>query len=167
MKKQYLAIAVVLSLGMMSCGGGESHEGETTEEHAAETTEVVEETADTEEVEEIEEVAASTDYAAGEEVYNSTCKACHQENGEGIVGAFPPLANSDYLLEDKNRAIKQVLEGSSGEIVVNGETYNGTMTPQNLEDQQVVDVVNYVLNSWGNEGGEVTLEDVQSQKGGE
>ena len=160
MKKKYLAIAVVLSLGMMSCGGGESHEGETTEEHAAETTETVEE-------EVVEEEVATADYSAGEEVYKSTCKACHQENGEGIAGAFPPLANSDYLLEDKNRAIKQVLEGSSGEIVVNGETYNGTMTPQNLEDQQVVDVLNYVLNSWGNEGGEVTLEDVQSQKGGE
>lgn len=162
MKKTYLAFAVALSLGMMACGGGESHEGETTEEHAAEATteEVVEE-------EEIVEEVASTDYAAGEEVYNTTCKACHQASGEGIVGAFPPLANSDYLLEDKNRAIKQVLEGSSGEIVVNGETYNGTMTPQNLEDQQVVDVINYVLNSWGNEGGEVTLEDVQSQKGGE
>jgi len=158
MKKTYLAFAVALSLGMMACGGGESHEGETTE---ATTEEVVEVT------EEIVEEVSTADYSAGEEVFNSTCKACHQASGEGIVGAFPPLANSDYLLEDKNRAIKLILEGSSGEIVVNGETYNGTMTPQNLEDQQVVDVLNYVLNSWGNDGGEVTLEEVQSQKGGE
>jgi len=163
MKKTYLVFAVALSLGMMACGGGESHEGETTDEHTAEaTTEEVVEVED-----EIVEDVATADYSAGEEVYNSTCKACHQASGEGITGAFPPLANSDYLLEDKNRAIKQILEGSSGEIVVNGETYNGTMTPQNLEDQQVVDVLNYVLNSWGNDGGEVTLEEVQSQKGGE
>lgn len=159
MKKKYLAIAVVLSLGVMSCGG-DSHETEGTDSH--ESTETT-----TEEEEEVIEEVATTEYTAGQDVYNTTCKACHQESGEGIIGAFPPLANSDYLLEDKNRAITQIIDGSSEEMVVNGETYNGTMTPQNLEDQQVVDVMNYILNSWGNEGGEVTLEDVQSQKGGE
>ena len=48
-------------------------------------------------------------------------------------------------------------------MVVNGVTYNGTMAPQNLNEQEVVDVMNYILNSWGNDGGEVTLEEVQAQ----
>ncbi len=156
MKKKYLAIATVLSLGLLSCGGEATEAVEDAHEAVNETVEEV--------VEEVEEVVeeATTAYTAGQEIYASTCQACHQENGEGITGAFPPLAGSDYLLEDKNRAITTVIEGLSGEIVVNGDTYNGTMTPQAIEGQDIVDVVNYVLNSWGNEGGEVTLEDVQS-----
>lgn len=160
MKKTYIVLSALLTVGLVSCGGDAEHsDSTTTTEEKTEVTETAEET--------VEETTNTADYSAGEEVYKTTCKACHQENGQGIVGVFPPLANSDYLLADKNRAIKQVLEGSSEEMVVNGETYNGTMTPQNLEDQQVVDVINYVLNSWGNDGGEVTLEDVQSQKGSE
>ena len=156
MKNKYIIITAILSLGVMSCGG--SNEVEATESHDTHT-EIVKETT--------EEEVVTTVYVAGEEIYGKTCKACHQANGEGIASVFPPLANSDYLLEDKLRAIKQIIEGSSEEMVVNGETYNGTMTPQNLEDQEIIDVMNYVLNSWGNAGGEVTLEDVQSQKDGE
>ena len=111
----------------------------------------------------VEEVATA-DYSAGEEIYGKTCKACHQATGKGIPGAFPPLAESDFLLEDKNRAIKIVLEGLTGEITVNGNVFNGVMTPQAISDEEVVDVLNYVLNSWGNEGGEITLEDVAAQK---
>src|SRR5687768_10521933 len=58
----------------------------------------------------------------GKEVYNNQCITCHMEKGEGIEGAFPPLAKSDYLMADKKRAIKQILEGASGEMVVNGVT---------------------------------------------
>jgi mono/diheme cytochrome c family protein len=111
------------------------------------------------------ESAPLTKYIAGEKVYEKKCKACHQANGKGIANVFPPLANSDYLLADRNRAIKQIIEGSSEEMVVNGETYNGAMAPQNLENQEIVDVMNYILNSWKNEGGVVTLEEVQSYKG--
>ena len=106
----------------------------------------------------------SENYSEGKKVYEKTCIACHQENGEGLEGSFPPLANSDYMLEDTDRAIEQVLNGSSGEITVNGKVYNGTMPPQALNDQEVMDVMNYVLNSWGNDGGEVTLEQVKSAK---
>jgi nitrite reductase (NO-forming) len=63
-------------------------------------------------------------------------------------------------MEDKMRAIKQVIVGSTGEIIVNGETYNSTMTPQNLSDQEIVDVLNYVYHAWGNDGETVTLADV-------
>ena len=160
MKKTYIVLSIILAIGLVSCGGTvEYSDPSTTPEVKTEVTETTKKTG--------EKTANMANYSAGEEVYKTTCKACHQENGQGIAGVFPPLANSDYLLEDKNRAIKIVLEGSSEEMVVNGETYNGIMTPQNLKNQQVVDVINYVLNSWGNDGGEVTLEDVQSQKGSE
>ena len=104
-------------------------------------------------------------YAKGEEVYKQTCQACHQANGEGLPNAFPPLAKSDYLIADKTRAIKQILKGSSEEIVVNGQKFNGTMPPQSLTDEQVADVLNYALNSWGNNGGTVTIDEVKLQRG--
>lgn len=106
----------------------------------------------------------SQKYAAGAEVYEKNCIACHQAKGEGVKGAFPPLAKSDYLLADKNRAIKQIIHGSSGEMTVNGETYNTIMPPQPISDEEVRDVMNYILNSWGNNGGEVTLKEVQAQR---
>jgi len=162
MKNKFIAIAAFISMTMMSCvSDGAEKVTETVNEVATEVVETVEETV-TETIE--EEVVATADYSAGEEVYGKTCKACHQATGKGIPSAFPPLAESDYLLEDKNRAIKTVLEGLTGEITVNGNTFNGTMTPQAISDQEVVDVLNYVLNSWGNAGGEVTLEDVAAQK---
>lgn len=107
---------------------------------------------------------ASQKYQAGKEVYMKNCVACHQSDGEGVKGAFPPLAKSDYLLADKNRAIRQIIHGSSGEMIVNGETYNTIMPPQPISDEEIRDVVNYILNSWGNNGGEVTLEEVKKQR---
>lgn len=86
----------------------------------------------------------------GERIYGKTCFACHQSEGQGIAGAFPPLANSDYLNKDVKRAIDIVLHGKTGEIVVNGKTYSSVMTAQNLTDKEVASVLTYVYNSWGN-----------------
>jgi nitrite reductase (NO-forming) len=98
--------------------------------------------------------------AHGERIYQSTCFACHQANGQGLPGIFPPLAASDYLLADKNRAIAISLKGLSGEIVVNGKKYNSIMTPQLLDDEGTANVLTFVLNAWGNAGGEVTPAEV-------
>ena len=48
-------------------------------------------------------------------------------------------------------------------MIVNGETYNATMPPQGLNDEEVVKVMNYILNSWGNESEQITLEDVKNR----
>ncbi len=103
-----------------------------------------------------------SEFAAGEKVYMSTCAACHQKDGIGLEGTFPPLAKSDYLMADKNRAIEIAANGMDGEIVVNGETYNSLMAPQGLSNQEVMDVMNYILNSWGNDGGTVSLAEVDA-----
>ena len=100
----------------------------------------------------------------GKEVYNVSCITCHMEAGEGVEGAFPPLAKADYLMADKNRSIKQILEGASGEMKVNGKTYNGEMPAIDLTDEQVSDVLNYVRNSWGNKGGTVTPSEVRAER---
>ncbi len=100
----------------------------------------------------------------GKNVYGRTCVACHQANGQGIPSVFPPLAESDYLNEDVKRAIDIVLHGKSGEITVNGETYNSVMTAQNISDQEVANVMTYIYNNWGNNGTEVTEEMVKAQR---
>lgn len=97
----------------------------------------------------------------GSEIYADFCVTCHMENGEGVAYTFPPLANSDYLLQNREESIKGVKYGRQGELIVNGITYNNAMTPLGLEDEEVADVMNYILNSWGNSSGKiVTLEEV-------
>jgi nitrite reductase (NO-forming) len=107
---------------------------------------------------------ADAKYPKGAQIYKTKCIICHQANGEGIPGAFPPLKNSDYLFADKVRAVAQTLNGSQIEMVVNGITYTAPMTPQVNNKEDAVAVINYVLNAWGNEGGTVTLEDVKDVK---
>ncbi len=95
----------------------------------------------------------------GEEIYVSNCAACHRKNGKGLFGT-PPLAESDYLLADTDRAIRIIRNGIEGDILVNGKAYKNAMLPVELTDEETADVMNYILNSWGNEGGTVTVERV-------
>ncbi len=94
--------------------------------------------------------------ADGNSVYSKTCFACHQSKGEGLSNAFPPLAKSDYLNADVNRAIEIVLKGKTGEITVNGQKFNSVMTAQTLSDDEVANVLTYVYSAWGNNKKEVT-----------
>ncbi|MGM0507287.1 MAG: copper-containing nitrite reductase [Bacteroidota bacterium] len=96
----------------------------------------------------------------GRSVYNSVCSACHMPDGSGIDGSFPPVANSDYIQDDPDQAISAIVHGLTGEITVNGETYTGVMPRQNLTDEDVANVVTFMLNEMDNGGGEVTLDDV-------
>ena len=102
---------------------------------------------------------------AGEAVYLANCAACHQPTGAGLPGAFPPLAGSDYLLDDPARALTGLLQGLTGPITVNGTQYNSVMPPQgHLSDQDLANVMTYILNSWGNRGGEISPEQVTAAR---
>jgi nitrite reductase (NO-forming) / hydroxylamine reductase len=102
---------------------------------------------------------------AGREGYASFCQACHQADGQGMGTVFPPLAQADYLLADKERAVDIVLQGLSGPIVVNGREYNAVMPHLGyLSDQQIADIVSYTLNAWGNDGGYVSPEQVAARR---
>lgn len=102
----------------------------------------------------------------GKTVYAKTCLACHQPTGRGIAAAFPPLAKSDYLNEDVDRAIGVVINGKSGEITVNGEKYNNIMPKQVLSDREVASVMTYIYNSWENNKTEVSESDVARIRNG-
>lgn len=100
----------------------------------------------------------------GKAVYTKTCITCHQASGQGVPSVFPPLAKSDYLNADVNRAIKQIIKGATGPIIVNGKKYNTPMPPQALNDQQIADVLTYVYASWGNSNKIITPEMVKAQR---
>lgn len=99
----------------------------------------------------------------GKEIYLANCITCHMAQGEGIPTVFPPLAHSDFL-KDTPRTIDVILNGASGEMVVNGITYNSTMEGYDLTDQELADLLNYIQNSWGNEAKGLKAEDVQKLK---
>jgi len=96
--------------------------------------------------------------ADGKEIYNDFCVQCHLDNGEGVSGVFPPLARSDYLLSNVEMSIRGLKYGLSGRIVVNGEEYNGVMQNQGLDNIEIADVMNFILNNWGNESKEIITE---------
>ena len=139
MKKIYLAAAaVILSLVIGSCGG---NSGQTESANTSAPVKV-----------------------SGDVVYKKTCIACHQPNGEGLPGTFPPLAKSDFII-DKEKTIMQVLKGYSGELVVNGKKYNNTMPPQQLTDDEIAAVLTYVYSNFGNSGGTVVADEVKAVRG--
>ena len=97
----------------------------------------------------------------GEEIYQDFCLQCHLDNGKGVENAFPPLAKSDYLQNNIEVSIQGVKYGLRGEITVNGKTYNGVMVNQGLDEEEIADVMNYILNSWGNKAeGQITVAQV-------
>jgi mono/diheme cytochrome c family protein/heme/copper-type cytochrome/quinol oxidase subunit 4 len=108
--------------------------------------------------EEVAAVAATLDFdrANGEAVYTANCTACHQAQGQGIPGAFPPLADhASHLFNaegGRETLIHILLFGLTGEISVNGVTYNNMMPAwQQLSDGDIADVIDYIVTSWGNE----------------
>ncbi len=104
--------------------------------------------------------------AEGRRVYTRLCQSCHQQDGSGVVGAFPPLGGSAWVMEQPERPVKIVLQGFQGEIVRDGVTYNSVMPGfgQLLSDDEVASVVTYLRNSFGNEASEVSPEDVSGMR---
>jgi nitrite reductase (NO-forming) len=90
---------------------------------------------------------------AGEALFAGTCSVCHQPNGQGLEGVFPPLAGSDLLAKEPHRAVQIVLNGLSGPVTVNGKTFNSVMPPMSqLNDDELANILTFVSHSWGNQG---------------
>jgi mono/diheme cytochrome c family protein len=106
---------------------------------------------------------ASANDGAG--VYSTNCSSCHQTNGAGLPGAFPPLAMNAAVTGDPKAVVHIVKFGLSGKIQVGSQAYNGTMPAwgQNLSDGQIASVITFIRSSWGNHAGAVTAADVTSE----
>ena len=87
----------------------------------------------------------------GKSLYEDFCLRCHMPNGKGQEGIIPPLAKSDFLFKHMEESIKAIkFGGIDGEIIVNGIKYNSKMEKMGLYDDEIADIMNYTLNSWGN-----------------
>lgn len=106
--------------------------------------------------------AALTRAQLGKKVFTSTCAACHQANGMGVPGTFPPLAGSEWATGNEERVIRIVLHGLSGPLKVHGQEFNNVMAPLGglLKDEQIANVLSYVRSEWGNSAPEVQPETV-------
>jgi len=100
----------------------------------------------------------------GSQIYRAKCMNCHRKNGEGLPKVFPPLAQSDFLENELEEAIRMVKYGSGKEIIVNGQKYKSYMPSSGLNDRDITLVFNYILNSWGNEYGLIKVETVTNIK---
>ena len=158
--KQITLISIIglLNTLLVSCGGSENSNIKKDNLSRPTTAEI--NLNNTEESISVSPSSSGISHPQGMRIYNLNCKVCHQSTGLGYPNTFPPLAKSDFLL-DKEATIKQVLYGGSGEIVVNGISYNGTMPSFNkLSDQEVAHLLNFVYSSWGNAPTEVTPKEV-------
>lgn len=119
-----------------------------------------------EEVQELQPGGGGDDvFEFGKAVYNRpTCAACHQASGQGTAGQFPPLAGSEWVLEeDPGKIIRLVLNGVQGPMTVKGQQYNNAMVPWNmLSDEEIAAVITYIRQNkeWGNNASAVTPDQV-------
>jgi len=100
----------------------------------------------------------------GKAVYEKYCLPCHQANGMGLAGQFPPLGGSEWVLAPSPaRVISIVLDGVSGPITVKGEQYNSAMPPwrEALKDEDIAAVATYVRSAFGNKASPATVDQVK------
>lgn len=102
----------------------------------------------------------------GKQVFTTTCQACHQANGAGIPGAFPPLAESEWVNGSPKRVVAIVLHGLQGEINVKGQKYQSVMPPfkDQLKPEDIAAVATYIRNSFGNKSSLVPVDLVNKTK---
>jgi glucose/arabinose dehydrogenase len=100
----------------------------------------------------------------GAELYQQHCSMCHGLTGAGIPGVFPPLAGSDFLVKEREKALRAPLAGLFGRIEVNGRAYEGGMPPVTLPDQQIAAVFRHVFSSWGNHAALPTHQEIAAQR---
>jgi nitrite reductase (NO-forming)/hydroxylamine reductase len=108
---------------------------------------------------------SATASVSSEAAYQANCAACHQASGQGMSGAFPPLAGNERVTGDAERVISIVLNGLNESLEVDGVSYSGVMPPmQHMSDEDIAGAVNFVMTAWGNDGEMVTADQVASKR---
>lgn len=99
----------------------------------------------------------------GKDIYTDFCMQCHLATGKGDLVNFPPLDGSDWLTKKRKESIHAVKYGQTGVVIVKGKKFNNIMPALGLENQEVADVMNYIMNSWSNNQKKmVTVEEVKA-----
>jgi len=102
-------------------------------------------------------------YQMGERLYKKHCANCHMDGGEGLAGLIPPLAGSDYLLQNRDNLACIIRYGLQDTLVVNGKFYAEIMAGNDqLSDIHIANITNFILQSWGNNGPVLRFEEVEA-----
>lgn len=106
-------------------------------------------------------------YDRGAKIYKAQCIACHQVNGAGVTGVYPPLAASEWVTGHQESLARILINGLNGPIEVAGDSYNGNMpafgpSGLNLKPVDIAGVLTYIRQEWGNAASEIT-EDTMNQ----
>ena len=106
----------------------------------------------------------SKPHRQGEILYLNFCANCHMDDGSGLAGNIPPLAQSDYVAQNQEQLACIIRYGMEGPIVVNGKTYQNPMAgiPE-LSEFEIANVINYINQAWGNDYGFIKVEDLRRQ----
>lgn len=142
----FKSVALILGVGALAaCSSSSEKETATTDKTEPESTPVVQ----------------TQSLEKGKTIYSQYCLACHQGDGNGVSGAFPPLTQTKWVAGDKETLISVVLNGLQGPITVKGEEYNNAMAAHGfLSDEEIAAVLTYVRKSFGNDYEEITTEEV-------
>jgi mono/diheme cytochrome c family protein len=94
--------------------------------------------------------------------YNEACMLCHQANGLGTPGQFPPLDGSEWVTGPVGRLVRIPHNGLTGPITVKGENWNAAMPAMGatLTDEDMANLLTYIRSAWSNKAGEVMTEQV-------
>jgi cytochrome c551 len=93
-------------------------------------------------------------YVEGERLYGVHCSNCHQRTGEGLGLIYPPLHESDYMIENQEEVICLIKTGKSGELIVNGKSFNQPMPGiPTLTDLEIAEIATYIYNTWSHDKG--------------
>ncbi len=110
-------------------------------------------------------VAGAAAKVDGKQIYGGKCAACHQANGLGVAGVFPPLAESEWVVGDEKVLVNILLHGVNGEMSVKGTLYKGAMPAWNsMNDDELAAVMSYIRNDWGNKAGDILPATVAAQR---
>jgi mono/diheme cytochrome c family protein len=102
----------------------------------------------------------------GAKVYRNQCAQCHQADGNGVPGVYPPLAGAEWVTGHPQVVSRILINGLNGPIVVKGSTYNGNMpafgpSGLGLSDKDIAGVITYIRQEWGNAASEVSVETIE------
>ncbi|MCP4439462.1 MAG: cytochrome c [Aureispira sp.] len=102
-------------------------------------------------------------YAEGKPLYLRHCANCHMDDGSGLEGLIPPLAKADVLQNAGASAACMIRNGLKGKMQVNGIEYDGEMLPNaKISDVEILNILNYINNAWGNQRDFIKLDDVKT-----
>jgi cytochrome c551 len=101
-------------------------------------------------------------FVQGEKLYIQHCSNCHQKNRKGLGLLYPPLDESDYMTKNFNETLCLMKYGISGELVVNGKSYNQPMPGvRSLTDLEIAEIATYIYNSGQHKKGLILVTDVE------